>query len=83
MTKLVCYKCGTDERLSIKSQRKETGYKLMICRACRNKVHEDYYMTNFIRQNISPPNEAEWKQKSDESIKGILNTEYKANVYGN
>jgi len=33
-----CYKCFDTENLSIKTQNKNTGYKLYICKVCRNKA---------------------------------------------
>ena len=37
-----CYKCGSEENLSIRSQRKSTGYKLYICKHCRNQLAKEY-----------------------------------------
>ena len=58
-----CYKCGTEDNLSIKSQRKETGYKLMICKSCRNKYHHENKHRWY---NTIKPNKT-WEELAAES----------------
>lgn len=38
---MTCYKCGTEEGLSIKARHRDGRVRIMICKTCRNqKYHE-------------------------------------------
>lgn len=64
-----CYKCGSAEQLSIKSQRKSTGYKLMICRTCRRAVHQGKPIQLVESTKDEVPDE--WTSRAIESIERI------------
>ena len=54
-----CYKCGTEEQLSVKRTLK-TGHMLFICRPCRRAVAKQYNEVRLTEDRPNPSNQKAW-----------------------
>lgn len=62
-----CYKCGGTEDLSLRAQRKSTGYKLYMCRPCRN-AYSAYWRPAKETLTGSELKDIEWRYKAFETV---------------
>lgn len=66
-----CYRCDSDQELSIKARHRNGTIRIMICRTCRNSLAKKYSQTRIPPEPKLTPSD-EWNLRAIESYGRVL-----------